>query len=150
MSSKGFTIIELLIGLAVVAIVAGVVLSSLLEFRRHAALNEAAENALSLLREARSRTLASESASAYGVRFDPSGLTLFRGSYSAGDPGNETYALPSLVTATTSLAGGASEVVFERLTGEAAAHGEATVSLLADPGRNRTIIIRPTGTAGLE
>lgn len=124
----GFTLIELLVVVAIAVFVAVLVVSNISGLRRSAALGQAVDETLGLLREARSKTLSSEGASGYGVRFEADRVILFRGgAYVAGHPDNITLTLPagvaiSAVNLTTTTA----SVAFERLTGASAATGTVT------------------------
>lgn len=142
----GFTLLETLVAIAIIVLLAVFITSGLMAFRASAALDEAADGALSLLREARSNVLGSEGASSYGVHFAATSLTLFKGgSYSAGASANVVVTLPSSVSASAiSLSTTTANVVFERLTGESKATGTVTF-LSSRSGKTRQIRILPAG-----
>lgn len=99
-----------------------------------------------LVSEARSKTLAGENDSAYGVHFELDRAVLFRApSYQAGSTNNKTEILPSrIIISTVNFSN--SEVVFKRLTGAALGAGSLTLSLRGDPSVSRTISINALGT----
>src|SRR3989344_5723777 len=110
--SKGFTLIEILLVVAILALVAGTVAFSLINFRNTQALDGGAELVVSVLIRARQRTLSFESASVYGVRVAAATLTTFQGAVFPG-AAQETVALPDAVTVSQiNLTGGGADVVF--------------------------------------
>jgi hypothetical protein len=100
---------------------------------------------VSILREARAKTLVAEGDSVYGVHFDQDQAVLFVGAvYDASSTNNQIFELPlSLGLATTSL--GATEVVFSRLSGLADAVGAISVYELTDPAASTTITVSGAG-----
>src|SRR3989344_5489870 len=94
----GFTIIEIIIVIAIFSILAASGATPLLFLKNKNALVNAAEGSVSLLAEARARTLSSKSASRYGVHFAPDRAVLFKGvSFNANDPENEPVFFGSAV-----------------------------------------------------
>jgi prepilin-type N-terminal cleavage/methylation domain-containing protein len=143
---KGFTFIELLISLAVTALLLAIIIPSFSKFRNEQALKAGTEDILSTINDARTRTLASYNSSVYGVHFTSSSVTLFTGSsYSSGSSTNEVKDLSLAVAISTSLAGGTSDVVFDRLTGATSNYGTLTIQAVNDTSRTRTITISKTG-----
>ncbi|MBX4181331.1 hypothetical protein KW807_00505, partial [Candidatus Parcubacteria bacterium] len=102
---------------------------------------------VSVLNEARSTTLSSLNASQYGVKVDPTQVTLFKGSsYSVGAPDNVLNTLDSSVgIRNISLAGGATQVVFDRLTGRTGESGTFELYLINDPTSSSTISVSGSG-----
>ncbi|MDO8594046.1 MAG: prepilin-type N-terminal cleavage/methylation domain-containing protein [bacterium] len=147
--SAGFTLIEILVVLAVVGIVAGIGVSSLSNVNTTSALTVEAEKVLSLLAKARSFTLAAKDGVAYGVHIESGKAVLFKGvSYSAGASSNQVQALHSEVTISTfSLAGGGSEVKFQKLTGSTAEVGTITLRAVRNAQQTKVITVNATGIA---
>lgn len=147
-SLTGFTVLEIVIAVAVVAIVASIVIGQAATFRRQAALSTESERLITLLAKARTDTLASLNSLNYGVYFAPNTVTIFSGeSYVAGAEGNEVIDLdPSVEIIAVDLSG--SQVVFERLTGASNA-GTVTLALANDSTQTREIIIAPSGISSL-
>lgn len=146
-SKSGFSLIELVIVLAIIVLVATLAFNPFTNFRNEQALNGAAEEILSTLQQARGQTIASTGDSQYGVHLTATQLVVFTGStYSVGAATNQTIELNSLVTlGPITLAGGGSEVVFERLTGATSQSGTLVVALKSDAAKTRTITINGNG-----
>ena len=144
---KGFTLLEILVAIAIIVLVTtllGYVLSSFGESNK---LTEADLGVIGMLRDARARTMASKSSSNYGVHFETTKAVLFQGNiYDQGNALNESYVLPSgtEISAIT-LTGGATEVVFTRLYGTTTASGTVTLISKKDSSKTRTVTIFSTG-----
>lgn len=144
----GFTVLEIVIAVAVVAIVASIVIGQATVFRRQAALSTESERLITLLAKARTDTLASLNSLNYGVYFAEDAVTIFNGeSYVAGAEGNEIINLDSSVEIIAINLSG-NQVVFERLTGASNA-GTVTLALTNDNNQTREIIIAPSGISSL-
>lgn len=142
--NKGFTLVEILVSLSVLAIISGIVMFSFSSVNSSGALERSASDVVSALNQARSQTLSSKDNSIYGVRFEESEVIIFRESFSAGNSENVSVTLTSPVSLSeVSLAGGGSEVLFERFTGKVAAHG--TVTLSGSASSTKVITIYETG-----
>jgi prepilin-type N-terminal cleavage/methylation domain-containing protein len=144
---KGFTLLELLMGVLLIGIAVTIVSMSFNKMNASQALGKSAASAVSLFEEARAKTLSAEGASQYGVRIEDGQLILFRGaSYSAADPANVPLTLNSLVgTRNVSLGGGGTSVVFQRLTGATLNSGSFQLYLRAATTTYKTITVSSTG-----
>lgn len=143
----GYSILELLLSFAIIAIIATILFSAFAVFRQSNDLQSAGETIIGILRDARSRAIGSQEKKTYGVHFETAKTVLFKGSvYSASDPDNETYLLPQTVELSAiSLTGGASDTVFSILGGTTTASGTITLSSKRDASKTRTITIFSTG-----
>jgi prepilin-type N-terminal cleavage/methylation domain-containing protein len=151
-SRRGFTLLEIAI-----AITIGVLLLSLavIVFSRFLAateMDQISEEAVSVLREARDKTLAREDNQFYGVRLASSTFTLFRApTYSAGDPNNVSHSVPNGFSITNiSLSGGGTDVIFQPLSGNANTAGTFVVAHDNDVVPSTTIRMYANGTIGFE
>ncbi len=144
---KGFSLVEIVVTLGILAIVSAIVLSSLSSNTDREALAKNADAAASVLTEARSLTISSKSASNYGVRLTSVGPTLFTGTtYNASASSNRSLALNARVSITNiSLTGGGSDVVFSKLTGNTSQNGTFRVALVSNPSVYKTVTIYKTG-----
>ena len=148
-NKKGFTAIEFLIALSILSVLTAIIFTSMSRFRSGKALQAVSEDILSLLDEGRADTLSAKDSYAYGVHFESSEITLFRGAaYSSSDPNNRTVDIDGAVEISSiSLAGGGPDVLFHRLTGKTGQSGTITIRLKSDTSKTKTILIEASGVA---
>ncbi|MSU55100.1 MAG: prepilin-type N-terminal cleavage/methylation domain-containing protein [Candidatus Taylorbacteria bacterium] len=144
---SGFTVVELLVVLAVAGIIMVVSVGAFSKAPGLEALDKGTAVVLSSLERARNQTLSAKNASVYGVHFETQKVVMFRDSaYSSASTTNVVENLnPSIKISAINLSGGASEVVFERLTGETQKNGTVVISLVSNLALTRTITIFKTG-----
>lgn len=144
---KGFTVIEVVVGLFIVVMLAAGAVAVFKEFKSDTDVSQAQEIVVSALRVARSRTLGSVGPSVYGAHFASTSATVFKGAtYDVSSPDNEVSSLPSTSQISNiSLTGGVSDVVFERVTGNASATGTITLSSTSDEFNTKTVVINESG-----
>ena len=145
---EGYTIVEILIVLSVLALVIAVFLPSFQKIREGQVLKNAASEVFSALDKARSQGLASYNSLEYGVHFETNKITIFSGtiySSSATDNLDIAITLPAYISAIT-LTGGAVDLYFDRLSGAPNKTGTITVS---NSSLSKTITISATGTASM-
>lgn len=145
LSKKGFTIIEFL---SVFALLVVLLTFAVLAFKiliKEADLQNVSKELVSVLRAAKNKTLASENLSQHGVHFENNRHILFKGDvYNLADPANEIHNLPSgIQISSINLAGGVSDVVFQRVTGKTNSTGTISVSLTSDPAKVKTLCVAP-------
>src|ERR1035437_5373941 len=122
--TKGFTLLEILIVIAILAVLTVISLNTFVQIKNSQAQQMDTETIVETLRQARSQTLSSQSASQYGVHFASGAITLFTGaSYVSNDPNNKIFTLSNVNVITASLSGGGSDIVFNRLSGETSQDG---------------------------
>lgn len=145
-NTLGFTVIEILVVVGILAVLTAIVFATFVQFRKHQALEKDTELIVEVLSQAHAQTLSSQNSSQYGVHFSASQITLFAGNvYSAGASTNQNYSINSLDTILTiSLNGGGADVVFNRLSGESSQYGTITVSS-PSTSRTKTVTIYKTG-----
>jgi len=152
---KGFTFIELLVIIAVLAILCSLSISVFRSFRSRHELVNSSEEILSTLRLAQSKTVTSESASEYGVYFNdaasPNQYVFFKGSsYLSRDSAfDEVHSLSPRVRFYSLNLGADKEVVFERISGETGDTGSLLLGLEDDITEMRTIYVENSGQFGL-
>jgi Tfp pilus assembly protein FimT len=150
-NGAGFTLVEVLtiVGILIVLIVISV--PALRFFQKESDLNNSTEEILNTLRLAQNKTIASEGASQYGVHFETGKYVLFKGTtYDPLATDNDVHSLPqSLEIYEINLAGGGSEIVFERVTGTTSQFGNVSLRLKSDFTKTKTIYIENSGQVGL-
>ncbi|MEK7178816.1 MAG: type II secretion system protein [Patescibacteria group bacterium] len=148
----GFSFIEIIVVIAIFLLMSTVGFQSFSLFKQNADLDAAADMGVSLLSQARSKTVAAEGGSRYGIHFEQDSLTLFTGaSYVPGASGNEKFVLPTTIEMSAiSVSGGGSDVVFKKLTGETDNDGTITFRLKSDGSRTRTVLVLATGLASIQ
>lgn len=143
---KGFTVIEIIVVLALGALLTGFVALSFSKVNEHEALNTNADLVVSILNEARSMTLSSVGDTSYGVHFDAEQVVLFRGTtYSAGASTNVPTTLNPQVAMRNISFGGGSNVIFKRLTGATDQAGTLQIYLKNATTTYKTISVSATG-----
>ena len=147
---KGFTLIELVVVVALVVLFVGLAIPALRVAQKGSELEDTAELLVAVLRLAQNRTLGSEGASQYGVFFDtstsPDRYILFKGSsYAARDVAvDEVNTLPASVEiAGTTLPG--TETVFQKVSGTASGAGSITLRLVLNPEKAEEVYISTSG-----
>jgi len=133
--------------IAILGIMLGVVLASFSSLSTSYVLEGETKTLVSLLGDARSRTLAGRDGFQYGVHFGTSSATLFRGgSYTVGDSTNETMTLNQKVRiGTTTFLGGGSDIIFTKVRGTATYYGTTTLYLANNQSANMSIVIKENG-----
>lgn len=143
--ARGLTSIELLIVIAVLVLVTTAIYGPLRTFRDAEVVNSAVEQTISLLNEAKSASVSSKELSQYGVHFEAYRAVLFKGaSFAEPSSYNKELRFDAALTASTSLSGGASDIVFAIYNGEPSAWGSVTVST-KDGSKQSIISISRTG-----
>lgn len=142
----GYSAIQLIVIIAIIGILLGVATVSFLKFRQQQALEHTTDAIVSMLGEARAKTLAGYGNTSYGVRIEAAKIVLFTGTvYSANAATNKNIPYETGVSLETlALNGGGSNVSFDRLKGTTSQYG--TIIVQSSNGQTRTIIITSTGT----
>lgn len=145
--TKGFTLLELVMVVAIVAILAGIIISSFSGFRNSKVLDTASEESLALLSEARGSTLAGKDGYQYGVHLDAGQMVMYRGAtYTNGDVNNKVSTLDSaLEIVNITLTGGGSNILFDRITGKTVQPGTFVIRIKSDTAKTRTMTVNGTG-----
>ena len=144
---KGFTLLEVLIVVGILALLVTLSAKPLLSFYRNIRFQGAVENVLTMLDEARKSTLSSYNSSQYGVHFETNRTVLFRGdTFTEPNPENDEYIFSDIIEISSStFSGGGDDVVFERITGETANGGVLEIVLLTASSTRKIITIHTSG-----
>ena len=142
--TKGFSFPEMLIVIAIIAVLVSIVTSSFGRVGGSEALDTTTISVISVLNEAKSSAISSKDASNYGVRILNDKLISFKGdSYILGTNFKETV-ISNLVTVSTST-GINTDIIFSNVSGSTNASGTITISVLNDQSKNSSIRIYSTG-----
>lgn len=136
------------IGIFSIFLVFGVV--SFSSLRVSVTVDEAVFRLMSDLDYVRGKTLFSQFEERYGIHFEPDKYTLFQGSaYNPSDTDNKVVALnEQLELYDITLAGGGSDVVFQRVRGETSTSGTVSIRDIKNSSSAATIVISPSGASG--
>lgn len=145
-SGPGFTIIEVLISIAILAILAAIVYSAMFSFKDSSILLGEADKVFDMLTKAKTNTVSSKSDSSYGVRLSSTTVILFKGNSYAGGTIEETLQLRSPAQIySLALASSSPDIVFERLTGETDNFGTITLRSVTNANMTKTITVYASG-----
>ncbi len=142
---NGLTVIELMVVVAIIALLVAVITVPFISFRKNQALQNTTNAVSAVLEDARTKTLAAVNNTSYGVHIDSDKTVLFSGAtYDASATTNEVYFFEDPITASFALQGGGSNVRFSRLTGATGDYG--TIILTIPGGSSHSVTISATGT----
>jgi len=139
--SKGFSLVELLIVIAILAVITSIVVSSFGQTGGNEALNTSTVSAISVLNGAKSMAISSKDASNYGVRIFNNKFVTFKNNY--GTENQETV-FSTLITVSTST-GIDTDIIFNNVSGGTSASGTITFTVLNSPSKSNTIRVYRTG-----
>lgn len=148
---KAFTLVELIIVIAIVAIIAGVGIMSLVGYRQRQSLRTQTEELVAVLRNSHDRSVTQESGSRWGVYFEnPVGdnndfYDLFSGTSYSASAVVSRIALPSALQFDIPSSGASSTIIFAPITGFPNASTTIKMSLIGNPLTSSTIIVNSNG-----
>ena len=145
---NGFTLFEVILVIAIIGIISSITFLSFSNFHSGQALPNTVDEVTALFDEARSSTLAGKGGIQYGVHLQSDRAILFAGTtYSSTSTSNKIILTDSLITiASTTLQGGGSDVLFNRLTGETGQYGTFIVKNTSTSVGQKTVTISKTGS----
>ena len=148
----GFTLLEILIALSILFIIISIVVNPFSSFRNRSLLNIEVENILTLINDARSKTLSSFQDSEYGIHFETNRAVFFKGTSFVEPEANNIEIIfnTAIYISDISLTGGGSNLIFNRLTGKTDEDGTITVALTSDVSTNNVITIYATGSTEID
>lgn len=151
MTRRGFSLIELLISIAILAIFASSVSLWLGGYRKSADLDSSSKIIISSLRSVQAKALAGNEAKNWGVSFDQANnkISTFNDDGSVKTTIKEDY-LPDTITINSdSILGGCNEIIFLRPNGESLRNCTIRIEDRADPGTYKDITVKTSGFVGL-
>lgn len=152
---KGFTLIEILVTLTIFVILLASSVVALSVLRGGSDLQEEARGLQRVFELARSKTIASQGDTRYGVYIDkatsPHQYVLFQGQSPAFDYAtrltseDKVYTLAETIEFGTVSYGGGIEVVFDRIQGSTSDVGSAELRVKADPSNAQSVSMESLG-----
>lgn len=143
-ASRGFTLIEIILAIAILSIIMAVIISGMMDYVNYQRMQADVVEVSSQIRETRQNSLSAQDDTHYGVHFESDSVTIFDGdTYNALDPDNQVTSF-SIVGLATDLTNGDSDIVFSRLTGVPSATGTITITS-NQLGTTATITVNGTG-----
>jgi len=140
MKNAGFTLLEILLSIAVISLIAGISIPIYQSFQVRNDLDIATVEIAQSLRRAQILSQAVDGDTSWGVSVQSASITLFKGtSYAARDTAfDELFDVPTSITPS-----GVSEIVFSKFFGNPQTIG--TVTLTSNANETRTITINEKG-----
>lgn len=140
-ASKGFTLLELTLSIAIIAIIAGGILALDIPAQQRNDLDTTRDSIAQALHSAQMHARGVDGDSAWGVAIQNNTITLFKGaSYATRDTSrDETTDIPQTLSSS-----GLSEIIFSKFSGYPAAIG--TITLTSKTNETRTLSINSKGT----
>lgn len=132
--SVGFTLIELIISIAILGLIFGFSAPSLINFSNSVKIDSAAEELASIIRKAQEKSINAEKNLAWGVNFSEASIYVLYNQ--AGD--RERYELDNKIELTKT----ADNLIFEKLSGRTSSNFEITLTL---DNKNYKIYINSEG-----
>ncbi len=125
---RGFTLLELVLVIALAAAVATWSLSGIIRYAAHQEIDRAVTEIITLTNETRQRTIAAETDTQFGLRFATSTVTRFEGvDFDEEAPSNVVLPLAN-VELQIDFSDDSNQIVFSRLRGVSSATGTVTVT----------------------
>ena len=143
--TRAFSLIEILIAIAIMLVIAGVSVTSLLNWRREKTIDSASDIVLSVLQGARNLTVNAYQGNQYGVYFGENDRVIsFTGTtYNPSDVSNIVTLLPAGEIISTSTLG--TTIVFQKFSGGVLGSGSVAISDKNNASTTRTILIDISG-----
>jgi prepilin-type N-terminal cleavage/methylation domain-containing protein len=148
-SNQGFTLLEVLLVAAMLALIAGFSVGIYDNYSRSAQLDATGKNIISSLRQMQSYAMAGNGRLNWGVHFvntSPNYYELFSSPTNYADAGKVTLGLvylPGTIYFTTPSAGNTLDIIFSDISGNTS----ATSLTIAYPGGSRIINVTASGAA---
>ena len=148
-TSRGFTLLEIIIVIGILGIILAVIVSPFASFRQRSILNTETQEMTTLINKARLSSMSSMNDKQYGIHFEAGKIVLFEGiTYTEGVETNEEHLFNTILTLDSiTINGGGAETVFQKITGSTNQNSTTTLKVIANTGASSTIIVLPSGIA---
>ncbi len=140
-NSAGFTLVEVLLIMAIFGLIGGLSIPFYQSFQVTSQLDNTTEEIVQTIREAQIKSMSSEDLSDFGIHFGSQEYILFRGStYAPADVYNETFEIATTMSVST---GGNNDIIFSSVDG--IPNVEASILVSSNNGKNHNITINGLG-----
>jgi len=149
--SQGFSVIEILVVVAIVLALSAVSLLSLSAMRDRLMLNDARSSLAFHLEESKAKAVAGTGGEPHGIYFTDDSYVQFTGSeYDPEDASNIEHTLRPGLTLSTDILSADKVIIFSRIIGSVGNSVTLTISLDHDEDEMRTIVVGPGGDLSYE
>ena len=148
---SGFTLLEIVIVVSLLALLLNIALPSFTSFRRNSLLNTETMELITLVNRARILSVSSKNDQQFGVHLETSKAVLFQGgTYDAAATTNETRIFGEGITLSSiTVNPSGSDIIFDKVTGSTV-NNATTTFLVTGTTASTTIIVYPTGIATIK
>lgn len=148
---KGYSLLEIIVILAIISLVLLFTTDVFSSFNKNKTLYAESERILSIINEARSKTLSSKSGSEYGMHFEQVKIVSFKGTvFNSLDLNNKEVLFSGGVEIyDISLDGGGVDLFFKKFTGEVGKYGTIKLRLKNDNSKTKIIKINQNGVVNI-
>ncbi len=131
--TKGFTLVELMVTLALFFVLASIGLGAYFQYYSFSLINNEVSKVQGLMKNARFKALKNPNGSAFGIHLDPVDreITSFENTYVDGNSGNEVLILEQMEISNLNLqpsVGSTNEILFESRTSKTVNTGSFAIS----------------------
>lgn len=148
---RGFTLIEMAVVMGIFTILVSIGVISLANIERSSSLNAEVSKIIPSIKEQQIKAMAGDTEGSgtindYGIHFESSSYTLFRGTYSVGNANNLVVTIDPNIQISSTFPG--AQVLFSRGSGEVASfvNGSNTITFTdTTNGRTQTITVNRLG-----
>ncbi len=148
--TRGFSLIEILLVTAIVALLASGTVIWFFGYYRQAEIDSAAKDIIGILREAQARSMAGKDFKPWGVYFDSANnkAVLFRNDgsgYGGATMKEENYLSAAAKISAITLDGGGSEIIFNKPNGDTAQFGTIRIEEASNSANFQDITVNQLG-----
>jgi len=138
--------LEIIISIAVAGILLAIITNSfqLSQIRKNQ--DQIVQTIVSSLEQQKANTQSGKEGLSYGVKFDTSTITLFKGEYSQSSTENKIIAIEPQFQITESITQSNNSISFLKLLGDASENATVTISHIDNRVSPKNILIKKTGT----
>ncbi len=143
---KGFTLIEVIISIAIIAVLSGIVVNSFQTAKLKKQQQGIVQSIVSYLEKQKSDAQAGKDGSNYGVRFNSVDFVMFKGnSYATTTESNIIVAIDPQFTLSETITNSQNIIFFSKLNGDSNENATITISHLGNRVSPQSLLIEKSG-----